>query len=76
MRHFQEGGYSRRQFKDWVIANGIYDKKGSSIGLTLAIFAVYKLGANDEIGCYWLVVIVAIQSSPLWLVLASTLVRQ
>ncbi len=31
MRHFQEGGYSRRQFKDWVIANGIYDKKGSSI---------------------------------------------
>ena len=142
MRHFQEGGYSRRQFKDWVIANGIYDKKGSSIatmtalileltergkmtslvistlgaialiwlsiwepdprkaeefplqptrratriynlalalysiGLTLAIFAVYKLGANDKIGCYWLVVIVAIQSSPLWLVLASTLVRR
>ncbi|MCY7335864.1 MAG: hypothetical protein LH613_06565 [Chamaesiphon sp.] len=141
MRHFQEGGYSRRQFKNWVIANGIYDKKGSSIatmtalmleliergkmtslvictlgvialiwlsiweqdpreakefplqptrratriynlalalysiGLTLTIFGVYKLGAGDEIACYWLVVIVAIQSSPLWLVLASTLVR-
>ncbi len=142
MRHFQEGGYSRRQFKNWVIANGIYDKKGSaiatmtalmlelidlgkmtslvictlgvigliwlsiweqdprkakdfplqptrratriynlalalySIGLILAIFGVYKLGVGDRIACYWLVVIVAIQSSPLWLVMASTLVRK
>lgn len=141
LRHFQEGGYSRTQFKNWLITNGIYDKKGSaiatmtaltlqliergkvtslvictlgaialiclsiwepdpreagesplqptqramkiynlalslySIALTLTIFAVYKLGAGNEIASYWLVVIVAIQSSPLWLVLASTLVR-
>jgi UDP-N-acetylmuramoyl-tripeptide--D-alanyl-D-alanine ligase len=141
LRHFQEGGYSRTQFKNWLSTNGIYDKKGSSIatmtalaleltergkmislgictlgaigliwlsiwepdprkaeefplqptrratriyslalalysiGLTLTIFGVYKLGAGNEIACYWLVVIVAIQSSPLWLVMASTLVR-
>ena len=37
MRHFQEGGYSRRQFKNWVIANGIYDKKGSSIATMTAL---------------------------------------
>jgi UDP-N-acetylmuramoyl-tripeptide--D-alanyl-D-alanine ligase len=143
LRHFQEGEYSRRQFANWVIANGIYDKKGSliatiaalalelteesglifialvictisscalvwlalwendprevrvggfrlqptpratavynlalslySIVLTFTIVSTYKLGAGDDIACYWLVVIVAIQSSPIWLVLASTL---
>jgi hypothetical protein len=141
MRHFQEGGYSRRQLKNWVITNGVYDKKGSliatiaalmlelteevkvvgiglvicaiaaisliclglwendprkfgtfklqttsqatatynlalalySIALVIVVVSVYKLGARDDIACYWLVVIVAIQSSPIWLVLASTL---
>ncbi|WP_310422560.1 hypothetical protein [Chamaesiphon sp. VAR_48_metabat_135_sub] len=141
MRHFQEGGYSRRQFKDWVIANSVYDKKGSliatiaallleltehsnvrgiqlaictisaialvwlgfwendprevgpfklkptkratttynlavglySIALVIVTISVYKLGARDDIACYWLVVIAAIQSSPIWLVIASTL---
>jgi hypothetical protein len=140
MRHFQEGGYSRTQLKNWVITNGIYDKKGSliatiaalalelteqksivislvicagaaaalvwlglwendprkvgpfklqttpqatatynlalglySIAFTIVVISVYKLGARDDLACYWLVVIFAIQSSPIWLVLASTL---
>jgi hypothetical protein len=141
MRHFQEGGYSRRQLKDWVISNSIYDKKGSliatiaallleltehsnvrgigliictiaaialiwlglwendpreigsfklkptqkatttynlalglySIALVIVMISVYKLGARDDLACYWLVVIGAIQSSPIWIAIASIL---
>jgi hypothetical protein len=139
LRHFQEFDYSKSQFKDWILENGIYDKKGSgtaaiaalaieltkekiilsliistiatvgliwmslteadpmatgsfrlqitkqargvyniAIGLysTLvmtAFWATYLLGANDDIACYWLVVIVAIQSSPIWLILSNSL---
>ena len=141
LRHFQEGGYSTKQLKDWVIANSIYDKKGSliatiaallleltehsnvfgigliictiaaialtwlglwendprevgtfklkttkqataiynlalglySIALAIVVVSVYKLGARDDLACYWLVVIFAIQSSPIWLVIASTI---
>gem|GEM_PF-6835651 len=61
---------TRRATRIYNLALALY-----SIGLTLTIFGVCKLGAGDEIACYWLVVIMAIQSSPLWLVLASTLVR-
>jgi hypothetical protein len=141
LRHFQEGGYSRGQFKHWAIANKIYDKKGSliatiaaftieltgethvsclvisiiaavaliwlafwendprkcgpfqlqetqqaaaiynlslglySIAFPLAVFVTHAVGAGDEIACYWLLVILAIQSSPLWLVLASKLLN-
>jgi UDP-N-acetylmuramoyl-tripeptide--D-alanyl-D-alanine ligase len=140
--HFQECGYDRQQFKNWLFENNIYDRKGSliatisaivlelvesrnllislvvctiaavalvwlalwendprkvgpvmlkttakatniynlalvlySIALPLAIVCVYILGAKEDLACYWLVVIVAIQSSPLWLFFASTLLR-
>jgi UDP-N-acetylmuramoyl-tripeptide--D-alanyl-D-alanine ligase len=143
LRHFQEGKYSRRQFKNWLLANGVYDKKGSliaaitavllelteerniiialvvcaigsitliwlslwesdprksefsklqetekataiynlalglySIAFSLVVIVTYKLGARDDLACYWLLVIVAIQSSPIWVVLASTLLRR
>ncbi len=143
LRHFQLGGYSRRQFKNWILANGVYDKKGSliatitalllefteeksrvvafgicsigavalvwlslwekdprelelnklestaqitaiynlalglySIAFPLIIIGIYALGAGDDIACYWLVVIAAIQSSPVWLVIASTLLQK
>jgi UDP-N-acetylmuramoyl-tripeptide--D-alanyl-D-alanine ligase len=143
LRHFQLGGYSRIQFKNWVVANGIYDKKGSliatvtalllelteeknlvvsvvictigaaalvwlsiwekdprelelnklqptakataiynlalglySIAFPLVVIGVYQLGAGDDIACYWLVTIAAIQSSPMWLVLASTILQK
>jgi hypothetical protein len=139
LHHFQAGGYSGRQFKNWVVANGIYDKKGSliatiaaltmelteksnvsaltisaiavvaliwlsvwesdprkdkvsslkstrqaeaiynlalvlySIAFPLVTIGIYKLGAGAEIACYWILVIAAIQSSPIWLMLASTI---
>jgi UDP-N-acetylmuramoyl-tripeptide--D-alanyl-D-alanine ligase len=140
LRHFQAGAYSKVRFKDWIVTNGVYDKKGSliaaiaavalalfrtdlvicsiicaiaavaliglsvweksvrkvgslklrptkqamaiynlalglySIAFALVIVGSYKLGAGTEISHYWLVVIVAIQSSPVWLVLASIFV--
>jgi UDP-N-acetylmuramoyl-tripeptide--D-alanyl-D-alanine ligase len=42
-----------------------------SLGLIIAIVSTYALGADDDIACYWLIAIVAIQSSPIWIVLAS-----
>ena len=142
LRHFQEGNYSRKQFKNWLLANGVYDKKGSliaaitammlkltegkhivislvicaigaialiwlslwendpreggsgrlkatakataiynlalglySIAFPLVIICTYKLGAGRDLVCYWLVVIVAIQSSPIWIILASTILK-
>jgi hypothetical protein len=141
--HFQECEYNRKQFRNWLLENSIYDRKGSliativaivleliegrnifislfictigaialvwlslweddprkigsvtlktteqaakmynlalglySISLPLAIVCVYKLGAGGDLACYWLVVIVAIQSSPLWLFFASTLLQK
>jgi hypothetical protein len=137
LRHFQEVGYSTRLFKDWMLANGIYDKKGSlvatiaalvieitkesstnsliistiaavaliglslwepdpckvgypilqptkkakniynlalslySIAFILCFVFVYNISADDDIAAYWLVVIVAIQSSPLWMITAN-----
>jgi hypothetical protein len=138
LRHFQEFDYSKSQFKDWILENGIYDKKsiiaaiaalaieltrekivlsliistiatigliwislaeddpietGSfklqitkqaygiySIALPLysilvvgAFWGTYLLGADDDIACYWLVVIILIQSSPIWLILSNSL---
>jgi hypothetical protein len=139
LRHFQEVNYSKNQFKDWILENGIYDKKGSgtaaiaalaieltkekiilsllistiaTIGLiwmslaeddpietgsfklqmtkqasgiyniALALYSIlvmaafwttYLLGADDDIACYWLVVIIVIQSSPIWLILSNSL---
>jgi hypothetical protein len=139
LRHFQEFNYSKSQFKDWILENGIYDKKGSftaaiaaltieltkekivlsliistiatigliwislaeddpmetgsfklqitnqaygiyNIALPLysilvvgAFWTTYLLGADDDIACYWLVVIIAIQSSPIWLILSNSL---
>jgi hypothetical protein len=139
LRHFQEFDYSKNQFKDWILENGIYDKKGSitaaiaalaieltkekivlsliistiatigliwislaeddpmetgsfklqitkqaygiyNIALPLysilvvgAFWGTYLLGADDDIACYWLVVIIVIQSSPIWLILSNSL---
>jgi hypothetical protein len=140
--HFQEVKYNRAQFSNWLVANGIYDKKGSAIAtiaalgieltkekilisltisivaaiatiwlvyweedprkseclqleataqaialydLSLSLYSIclivvmvatYLLGAGDDIACYWLVVIFAIQSSPVWLFIASNLLRK
>jgi hypothetical protein len=142
LRHFQAGGYCRTQFKNWLIANNIFDRKGStiatiaavtlellhrsqmspfitviicllgaialiwlslwekdpykaedfplqpseqvkgiyhlalglySIAFALVVVGVYQLGAGDRMAYYWLVVILAIQSSPVWIFLASTI---
>jgi hypothetical protein len=139
LRHFQQVDYCKKNFKDWLLENGIYDKKGSliaaiaalaieltkeeillsvlismiaSVGLvwlsisendprktgsfklqatqqsteiynialgvysilfTISVLTVYRLGADDDIACYWLVVIIAIQSSPIWLVLSNSI---
>jgi hypothetical protein len=43
-----------------------------SILLILMNVGAYALGANDDIAVYWLIVIFAIQSSPIWLLLASS----
>jgi UDP-N-acetylmuramoyl-tripeptide--D-alanyl-D-alanine ligase len=138
--HFQEGGYSRRYFKDWMIENGIYDKKGTLIAtiaaisveligenqslslvittlgaacliglgfweddprevgtiklrptdrataiynLALALYSIfftllicgiyYIFSHHDDLALYWLAVIVAIQSSPFWLIIARSI---
>ncbi len=139
LRHFQEVDYCKKNFKNWLLENGIYDKKGSmiaagaalsieltkekillsllisviasaglvwlslaendprktgsfklqatqkstgiynialgvySILLVSSILSVYQLGADDDIACYWLVVIIAIQSSPILLVLSNSI---
>jgi UDP-N-acetylmuramoyl-tripeptide--D-alanyl-D-alanine ligase len=142
LRHFQEVGYCKTNFKDWLLENGVYDKKGSVIAAIAAlaieltkekiilsliistiataglvwlsvweddpretgspklqttkqsttiynialglysilvvstILTVYLLGADEDIACYWLVTIIAIQSSPIWLVLSSSLYKR
>ena len=141
LRHFQEVGYSTRLFKDWMLTNGIYDRKGSLIATIAAIsveltenvralplimcaiasialvwlslwepdpridgyptlqptrqarriyhlaLSLYTLsfvvlivginlaGAGRDLAVYWLLVIVSIQSSPIWMILASILNR-
>lgn len=140
--HFQEVKYDRAQFSNWLVTNGVYDRKGSAIAtiaalaieltkekilislaisiiaaiamiwlgyweadprktgflqleeteqaislynLSLSLYSIclivvtiatYLLGADDDIACYWLVVIFAIQSSPTWLFIASNLLRK
>jgi UDP-N-acetylmuramoyl-tripeptide--D-alanyl-D-alanine ligase len=140
LRHFQERDYSTKLFKNWLLTNRIYDKKGSLIatlaaiaveitsksqvgslvictlamaafmwlslwegdprkvgypvlvptqrvivtyGLALSLYAILlvlsiatieHISANFSMSAYWLLVIVAIQSSPLWLFLANTIV--
>jgi hypothetical protein len=137
LRHFQEVGYSTRLFKDWMLANGIYDKKGSlvatlaalvieitkesrtnsliiciiagialvglslwepnpckvgypilqptqeakkiynlalsfySVSLIIGFILVRKISVDNDIAAYWLLVIVGIQSSPLWMIAAN-----
>lgn len=139
LRHFQDNKYSPKLFKEWLIANGVYDRKGSFIAtiaalileitkahdlpallictissvaliwmglkevdprkagypilqptqqarsiyhLGLNLFSVFFIGcitivyfisADDDMAAYWLVAIVAIQSSPIWLLLANAL---
>jgi hypothetical protein len=55
-----------RAMRLYNIALGIY-----SICLILINVGAYALGADDDIAVYWLIVIFAIQSSPIWLLLAS-----
>ena len=142
LRHFQEVNYDKKQFKNWMLENGIYDKKGSliaaiaaliieltkeqilisliisaiagvglvwlalweddprkdgfpllqptrkatkiynlalgcySILMVIAVVTGYALGADDDIAVYWLIVIIAIQSSPIWLLLSTSLYRR
>jgi hypothetical protein len=58
---------TERATKLYNLTLGIY-----SILLMLANLGAYALGADDDIAVYWLIVIFAIQSSPIWLVLASS----
>ncbi|WP_309731389.1 hypothetical protein [Chamaesiphon sp. OTE_75_metabat_556] len=53
------------------------------VGLNLYLFLflccsliVYKISADDDLAAYWLIVIVAIQSSPLFLLLANAIVSR
>jgi UDP-N-acetylmuramoyl-tripeptide--D-alanyl-D-alanine ligase len=147
LAHLQEVQYNRKQFKNWLVANGVYDRKGSAIAtvaalaieltkekiiisliislvgaialiwlgfwepdprkigvpsetgefrlqateratklynlalsiysivLILVILGAYALGADDDMAVYWLIVIFSIQSSPVWLLIASTLAK-
>jgi UDP-N-acetylmuramoyl-tripeptide--D-alanyl-D-alanine ligase len=140
LRHFQERNYSPKLFKNWLLTNRIYDKKGSliatlaaiaieitsknqigslvictlamaafiwlsvwegdprkvgypvllptqrvvvtyglavslyAISLVLSIATIDRIIANFSMSAYWLLVIIAIQSSPLWMFLANTIV--
>jgi hypothetical protein len=142
IRHFQDNDYSPKLFTNWVIENGVYDRKGSLIAtiaaLTLEIaqqgrvisllicviassalvwqglrevdprkagypilqptrkaravynlslnlylffflscsFIVYQISADKDMAAYWLIVIVAIQSSPLCMLLANAIVSR
>jgi hypothetical protein len=142
LRYFQEVGYSPRLFKDWVLANGVYDKKGSliatlaalvieitkesrtnaliictvagtalvwlslwepdptkvgypilqpttearkiynlalslySVALIIGFVLVRIITVDYSIAAYWLLVIVAIQSSPLWIVMAKMMIKK
>jgi hypothetical protein len=137
LRHFQDNGYSQRLFTNWVVENGIYDRKGSliatvaalvlevtkpgrvislivcvigaavliwlgsrevdprtaghpilqptkkarwiyHIGLNLymlfflaCVALVYRISEDNDLAAYWLIVIIAIQSSPIWLMIAN-----
>ncbi len=136
--HFQQLNYSGRCFKDWLIENDVYDRKGTLIATVIALIAesikhndllslvvsivgslalvslglrqpdprkdresglqdtrraiaiywrslvlysislvsifgcLYLFNDDDDIAAYWIVTIVFIQSSPLWLILAKT----
>ena len=140
LRHFQERNYSPKLYKDWLLTERIYDKKGSLIailaaiataitsksqvsslvictlamvafiylslwegdprkvgypvllptqrvvvtyGLALSLYAISlvlsiatidRIIANLSMSAYWLLIIIAIQSSPLWIFLANTIV--
>jgi hypothetical protein len=37
LSHFQELDYSGKNFRDWIVENGIYDKKGSVISAIAAL---------------------------------------
>jgi hypothetical protein len=137
LRHFQDNDYSHKLFTNWVVENGIYDRKGSLIatiaalvielikpgrvisllicligaavlvwlgsrevdpriagypilqptpkarwiyhfGLNLymifflvCVGIVYRINADNDLAAYWLIVIIAIQSSPIWLIIAN-----
>lgn len=142
LRHFQDNDYSPKLFKDWLVANGVYDRKGSfvatisalilevtkesqvnalitcaigaaamiwlsfnevdpriaghpllkptklargiyhlalslySIAIVLCFFTIHRFSADDDPAAYWMIVIVAIQSSPMWLIFANAIVRK
>ncbi len=59
-------------------ARGIYNIALTvySIFLTVSLIIVYLIGADDDIACYWLVVIIAIQSTPIWLSLSSSIFKR
>ena len=52
----------------YKIALGLY-----SILVAISFWITYALGGDDDLACYWLVVIISIQSSPIWLVLSNNL---
>jgi hypothetical protein len=47
-----------------------------SILMAIAVVSCYALGADDDMAVYWLIVIIAIQSSPIWLLLSTSLYQR
>jgi UDP-N-acetylmuramoyl-tripeptide--D-alanyl-D-alanine ligase len=61
---------TRRVIAIYGLALSLY-----SISFVVSIVTLYQTIANVDIAVCWLFVIVAIQSSPLWVFLANTIVR-
>ena len=47
---FQTQNYNDTQFKDWLITNNVYDRKGSSIALIAAVASKYISNRSMEVG--------------------------
>ena len=47
-----------------------------SILIVVAVLSCYALGARDDMVVYWLIVIISIQSLPMWLLLSTRLYKR
>jgi UDP-N-acetylmuramoyl-tripeptide--D-alanyl-D-alanine ligase len=52
------------------LALGLY-----SIGFTIAVYAIHRYSKDDDLALYWIAVIVAIQSAPIWPLVARSIRR-
>ena len=47
-----------------------------SIMMVVAVMICYALGVHDDVVVYWLIIIISIQSSPIWLLLSARLYKK